>query len=342
MSYKIGIDLGGSKIEAAILDPTYNVIHRERVPTPVDNYHELREEVANLVVSMYAYVPRDIAYTPFDDTSLGICVPGTIYIDHNMVASDIDEVDPDNIRALGSQSNSDVAIKHSNISCLNGRPFHRDLDNTIFMNASMDNDANCFALAESVMGAAKRVASRGGLVFGVIMGTGVGGGITINGSIYPGLMRIAGEWGHHTLYSPGGKQCHCGKRGCVETCISGPALEQKWADLTGDCLKLQEIIPIVDKYSKVKKKTSNMRRTVRTWKQEFLEDFGVALSNVINILDPGMIVLGGGLSNIDFLYTEGKKHVYEHILAERGTKSMTPILKNKLGDSAGVIGACML
>jgi fructokinase len=186
----------------------------------------------------------------------------------------------------------------------------------------MENDANCFAMAESTMGAAKKF----NLVFGVIMGTGVGGGIVIDGKLHRGRTNIGGEWGHHTLHR-NGNPCYCGKTGCTETYISGPSLEQRWTMLTGNSLPLPEILTNLD--SEIGQK----------WKDEFLENFGYGLANVISILDPDAIVLGGGLSNIDFLYTEGKESVYDKVFSDLVE---TPILKNQLGDSAGVYGAALL
>ncbi|MEK6965171.1 MAG: ROK family protein, partial [Thermoproteota archaeon] len=186
----------------------------------------------------------------------------------------------------------------------------------------MENDANCFAMAEAQLGAAKNY----DIVFGVIMGTGVGGGIVINGKIHGGRSNIAGEWGHHII-RPNGNKCYCGKSGCVETYISGPALERRWKEITG---KSQPLPTIIENLSTTKAKE---------WKTEFLENFAIGLANVINILDPDVVVLGGGLSNIPFLYDEGKSLVYKNIFSDLAD---TPILKNKLGDSAGVIGASLL
>ena len=187
---------------------------------------------------------------------------------------------------------------------------------------SIENDANCFALAEAKLGAGKN----SNLVFGVIMGTGVGGGIIMDGKIHHGRTNIAGEWGHHCLHTEG-NSCYCGNKGCVETYISGPALEKKWSELTSQNQPLPEIIKSSDNPNFLK------------WKKSFLDDFGSSLANVIDILDPDMIVLGGGVSNIDFLYTEGKNSIYEKVFSDIVD---TPITKNELGDSAGVFGACML
>ena len=158
------------------------------------------------------------------------------------------------------------------------------------------------------------------------MGTGVGGGVVINGTLHKGKTNIAGEWGHHTL-RPDGNECYCGKRGCVETYISGPALEKKWNELTNQTISVSEIVK------------NSQEDVYKTWKKEFLENFGLSMANVIDILDPDAIVLGGGLSNISFLYDEGKNLVYENVFSDTVD---TPILQNKLGDSAGVFGACIL
>ncbi len=158
------------------------------------------------------------------------------------------------------------------------------------------------------------------------MGTGVGGGIIINGKIHRGRTNIAGEWGHHTL-KQNGNNCYCGKNGCVETYLSGPALEKRWTELTGKADSLELI-------------TNNLNDSkANQWKSEFLANFGASLANVIDILDPDAIVLGGGVSNVPFLYDEGRDAVYDQVFSDLVD---TPILQNKLGDSAGVFGACLL
>ena len=286
--YKLGVDLGGTKTEAILLDETQNVIERKRIPTPQDNYQEILNSISSLVLELSENI---------SDFSLGICTPGAI-------------------------SKQTGLIKNSNTQCLIGKSLKEDLENKLEKKISMENDANCFTMAEATLGAAKDF----DFVFGVIIGTGVGGGIVIDKKLYPGRTNIGGEWGHHTLHR-NGNQCYCGKTGCVETYLSGPSLENQWTKLTGDSLPLPEILTKID--SEIGKK----------WKDEFLENFGFGLANVIDILDPDAIILGGGLSNIDFLYTEGKESVYDKVFSDLVD---TPILKNKLGDSAGVFGACML
>ncbi|MCV0413051.1 ROK family protein [Nitrosarchaeum sp.] len=284
--YKLGIDLGGSKTEAILLDENLNIIQRKRVPTPRNDYSQILETITSLSSELLTNVKN---------YSIGLCSPGAI-------------------------SKKTGLIKNSNTQCLIGKSLKEDLEKKLGQKISMENDANCFAMAESTLGVAKEF----DVVFGIIMGTGVGGGIVINGKIHQGRTNIAGEWGHHTLHQ-NGNNCYCGKKGCVETYISGPALEKRWKELTGKSQNIPEILQNIN----------NSKR----WKDEFLENFGFGLANVIDILDPDVIVLGGGLSNIDFLYTEGKESVYQKVFSDLVD---TPILQNKLGDSAGVFGAALL
>jgi fructokinase len=284
--HKIGIDLGGTKIEAVCLDESLNVIQKKRIPTNQQNGYS---SIVNSIASLVYDITKNI-----DDYSIGICTPGAI-------------------------SKKTGLIKNSNTQCLIGMPLKEDLEKSLHQKITMENDANCFAMAEAKMGAAVGY----GIVFGVIMGTGVGGGIVIDGKIHHGRTNIAGEWGHHTLHQ-NGNLCYCGRHGCVETYISGPALEKRWTELTGKTESLPTII-------------KNSEST--QWKQEFLDNFGTSLANVVDILDPDVIVLGGGLSNIDFLYTQGKQAVYNNVFSDLID---TPIIPNKLGDSAGVFGAALL
>ena len=286
--YKVGIDLGGTKTEIIVLDENLNVLERKRVPTPKNNYNKIISTIETLVLD----VSQNIS-----DFSLGICCPGSI-------------------------SKQTGLIKNSNTQCLIGKSLKKDLEDTLEKTISIENDANCFTLSESKMGAGIGF----DLVFGVILGTGVGGGIVINNILHCGRTNIAGEWGHHTLHQ-NGNSCYCGKSGCVETYISGPSLEKRWNKLTGLTQSMPEIINNFD-YAIGKQ-----------WKDEFLENFGYGLANVIDILDPDAIIIGGGLSNIDFLYSEGVESIYSKVFSDYVE---TPILKNKLGDSSGVFGAALL
>ncbi len=288
--FKIGIDLGGTKIESILLDQKLNVVERTRIPTN-------QEKGYNSIIESIVKIVTDLKKKTNEKTTIGLSTPGAI-------------------------SKKTGLIKNSNTQCLIGKSLANDLEQALKQNIRMENDANCFTLAESKLGAAKNY----NMVFGVIMGTGIGGGIVLNGKLLKGRTNIAGEWGHHTL-KIGGNQCYCGKNGCVETYISGPALEKRWKELTGKTESLSSIVQNL---------TSD---TAKQWKIEFLENFGTSLANVIDILDPDVIVLGGGVSNISFLYDEGKNSVYEKVFSDLID---TPILKNQLGDSAGVFGASLL
>ena len=288
--HKIGIDLGGTKTEGILLNQKLEIIERKRLPT---NQQEGYSSIINLIKNLVS----DLKQKTDDSVSIGICTPG----------------------ALSKQSG---VIKNSNTQCLIGKDIKNDLENVLKQKVSIENDANCFTLAESKLGSAKNF----DMVFGVIMGTGVGGGIVIKEQIHNGRTNIAGEWGHHCI-KPEGNSCYCGKRGCVETYLSGPALEKRWNDLSGKRQTISEILQNSDE------------SMFATWKNELLENFALALGNVIDILDPDAIVLGGGLSNIPFLYDEGQSYVHQQVFTDQID---TPILKNKLGDSAGVFGACMI
>ena len=287
---KIGIDLGGTKIEGILVDENFKTIERKRIHTEQENgYNSILESIKNLIL--------ELAQESDEKASIGVCAPGAISLDSGL-------------------------IKNSNTQCLIGKNLQKDLNQILHQKISIENDANCFALAEARLGAGKN----SNLIFGVIIGTGVGGGIIINGKIHHGRTNIAGEWGHHCLHYKG-NSCYCGNQGCVETYISGPALEKNWSQLSGLNQSLPEIIQNTDN-----PKFAN-------WKKTFLDNLALSLSNVIDILDPDMIILGGGLSNIDFLYDEGKNDIYEKVFSDVVD---TPIVKNELGDSAGVFGACLI
>ena len=291
MTLRLGIDLGGTKIEGILIDEQFQVIKRERVPTRREQgYQAILSRIVKLAKSIIKDVP-DL------ESPIGICTPGTIESETGL-------------------------LKNSNTVCLIGKPIQDDMEREIGIPVVMENDANCFALAEATIGAAKKY----NVVFGVILGTGCGGGITMLRNIHRGANRIAGEWGHHCLV-PGGRECYCGNRGCTEAYISGTALEKEWFELSGERSRVTDIIE------------SGKYKNHPEWKENFLKNFGRGLANVIDILDPHAIVIGGGLSRIDFLYTEGKESVYKETFSKI---VRTPILKNKLGDSAGVFGAAML
>ena len=290
---RIGIDLGGTKIEGILLSNDNTIIERKRILTRQEKGYEfIIDRVVQLINNMKSISEKEC--------QIGICTPG----------------------ALDMKTGT---LKNSNTICLIGKPIKEDLENKLNCSIAIDNDANCFAMAEALLGSGKNY----DIIFGVIMGTGVGGGLVFNREIHHGRLFIAGEWGHQILY-PNGRECYCSKKGCVETYLSGPALEKEWKKNSNEPLPLEKIIELYD--------TQPNNHYVK-WKNEFLSNFGIALSNVINIIDPDVVVLGGGLSNIDFLYNEGISLIHSNIFSN---KKDTPILPNALGDSAGVFGAALL
>lgn len=227
------------------------------------------------------------------DYTLGVGTPGTMDADGYMI--------------------------NSNLEAIRGMPLLYDIQNITKHNIIMGNDADCFAAAEAALGAG----ANHNVVFGVIMGTGVGGGLVVDGHIIRGRVGAAGEWGHSTLY-PNGSRCWCGRRGCVETYLSGPALEARWLQETGGMMSIPDII-------------AAKPPGFAAWRDAVVRDFGLALAGVVQVVDPDVIVLGGGLSNMSFLYDMGATSLYQNTL-----QGGTPILHNVLGDSAGVVGAALL
>lgn len=295
-----GIDLGGTKIEGVILKSAQDpeVLFRDRVPTEADKgYEHILDQVRRLVDLM-----REFAKGA--PQRIGVGTPGV----H----------DP----KLGTMKNCNTVV-------MNGKPMKRDLEELLGLPLEMANDADCFALAEAQLGVVKERFPGARVVFGVIMGTGVGGGIVVDGRAIIGLHGIAGEWGHNFLDDSGGP-CYCGKSGCVETVISGPALERYYFKETGNKKNLKDIVALAE---------SKVDPTAQRTMLRLIEYFGLSLSVVINILDPDVIVIGGGVGNIDMLYDRGidsvKKYIFNHGLE-------TPIVKPSLGDSAGVFGAAYL
>lgn len=295
-----GIDLGGTKIEGVILksadDP--QVLFRDRIPTEADRgYEHILEQVKKLVDMMEVAggkLPKKI----------GIGTPGAF--------------DP-----------SRGTMKNCNTVAMNGKPMKADLEKLLGVKLEMVNDADCFALAETRLGVVKEQFPDARVVFGVIMGTGVGGGIVIDGKAIIGLHGIAGEWGHNFLHESGGP-CYCGKSGCVETVIAGPALERYYFKETGNRKPLKDIVALAE---------SKVDPTAQRTMLRLVEHFGVALSVIINVLDPDVIVIGGGVGNIDLLYDRGLDAVKKNVFNDRLD---TPIVKPSLGDSAGVFGAAYL
>ena len=294
----LGIDLGGTKIEGIVLKSKENPeeVIRHRVDTEEEKgYSQVISNIKSLVDSIENKINHKF-------NKLGIGTPGTI--------------DPET-----------GLLKNSNSQCLNGMPIQKDLSKTLGKTILIQNDANCFALAETLLGSVKDQYPNAKNVFGIIIGTGVGGGVIIDGKTLYGSQGIGGEWGH-TIVTDNGDKCYCGKRGCVETVISGRALQIYYNKISGKKLKFEEIYAI-------KNSDSDAKKTL----ERLIKYFGKGLSNVVNIIDPEVIVLGGGLSNIDELYTEGYNELKKYVF---NPTFKTPLLKPKLGDSAGVYGAALL
>ncbi len=292
VSFRMGIDLGGTKIEGVVLGASDEVVVRRRVPTDaVRGYDHIVATVAELAEALRDDAPGC--------SRVGVGTPGAVSVRSGF-------------------------IKNSNTQCLNGRDLATDLRRAIGCDLVLENDANCFALAEVRLGAARDHE----VVFGVILGTGVGGGLVLSGHAHAGRQRIAGEWGHHRI-DPDGPDCYCGQRGCVEAYLSGPAFERSYEALAGETLPASAIV------ERARENDSHAREALDT----YLDRFGWALANVINILDPDAVVLGGGMSNIDELYSSGRDRVERYIFSD---ELVTPILRNQLGDSAGVLGAALL
>jgi len=294
-----GIDLGGTKIEGVILpslnDP--NPIIRTRIDTEsAKGYNHILGQIKKLVHLMQEQ-------TGIAPQRIGFGTPGVL--------------DP----VLQT-------MKNCNSTALNGMPLKKDLEEMLNIPVTLANDANCFALAETHWGIVKEKFPTAAVVFGIIMGSGVGGGIVINGKAWNGHHGIAGEWGHNHLDDSGGP-CYCGKMGCVETVISGPALQKFYAGLTGNNLSLKEIVLLYQHNDEAATKTI----------QRLTHYFGKAVSVVINLLDPDVIVVGGGVGNIDALYNNGRESLKKFIFNNRAD---VPIVKPSLGDSAGVFGAAAL
>jgi len=295
-----GFDLGGTKIEGAILESRQNprVLYRMRVPTEAQKGYD---HIIGQVRTLVDMLSEESGMRP---ESLGLGHPGTL----------------DPITGV---------IKNANTTALNGRPFHEDLKNTLGIPVKLANDANCFAVAEALMGAAPEMLPNAEVVFGVIMGTGVGGGVVVRGKVINGRQGIGGEWGHNFLDEIGGP-CYCGRTGCVETVISGPALERFYEKNSGKHLQLKEIVAL---------SLTGADPIATATMDHLIHYFGKAIAVVINILDPDVIVIGGGVGNIDRLYTDGVQEALKYLFNPRID---TIFVKPKLGDSAGVFGAALL
>lgn len=292
-----GMDLGGTKVEAVILPSLHDPkpIIRNRIDTESHKgYHHIVDQIVKLVEQ----ISKESGLTP---SAIGIGTPGVL--------------DP----ILQT-------MKNCNSTALNGNPLKADLEKKLGVRIELANDANCFALAETHWGVVKEKAPDAQMVFGIIMGTGVGGGIVMNGKVWNGKHGIAGEWGHNFLDASGGA-CYCGKEGCVERVLSGTGLQNFYQSISGQEKKLKDIVNDVN--------DPHAKATL----ERLYHFFGKATSVVTNILDPDVIVVGGGVGNIPGIYTEGVASLKKFIFNNRLD---VPVLKPSLGDSAGVFGAAAL
>jgi fructokinase len=308
---RIGIDLGGTKIEGLALGDDGRELARHRIAAPRDSYEATIRAVVELVqlilrsadAALRSASAADAASA--DRTRVGIGIPGAI-------------------------SPATGLIKNANSTWLNGRPFERDLAAALGRPVRLANDANCFALSEATDGAAAGAR----VVFGVIVGTGTGGGLVINGEVVVGANAIAGEWGHNPLPAPEpdewpGPPCYCGRSGCIETFLSGPGLTRDYAAHAGDEVPAVEIA--------VRAEQGDGRAQAAL--ERYTRRFARAIASVINVVDPDVVVVGGGLSNLRRLYDEVPKLWSAHVFSDRVA---TRLVRARHGDASGVRGAAWL
>jgi len=297
MGVRLGVDLGGTKVEIAALDAKGAIVERKRVDTPVGDYEATVDVIVNLVGEIEARLRGR--------GSVGVATPG-------------------------ARSRATGLIKNANSTCLNGKPLKEDLEKRLDREIRMANDANCFALSEAVDGAARDA----DVVFGVILGTGVGGGIVVRKRALEGVNAIAGEWGHNPLPWPAAEDeprpaCFCGRRGCIEKYLSGPGLAADHEKVTGERIDAAQVA------SRAAAGDAACAATVSRYEARLAR----SLASVVNVLDPDVIVLGGGLSQIGRLY--------EHVPALWGAHVFSDEVRTRLvapvhGDSGGVRGAAWL
>ena len=297
MASRLGIDLGGTKIEIAALDERGATLHRERAGTPAGDYDATLDAIVRLVEATEARIGAR--------ATLGIATPGALSL------------------ATGR-------IKNANSTCLNGRALKEDLESRLAREIRVENDANCFALSEATDGAGAGASS----VFGVILGTGVGGGIVVDRRVLKGANAIAGEWGHNALPAPTMDDhplpvCYCGRRGCIETYLSGPGLSADHARVSGERASGEEIA----------KRAAEGDQAARASLDRYAERLARALASVINVLDPEVIVLGGGLSKLDVLYESVPRLWGAQVFSD---DVRTRLARPMHGDSSGVRGAAWL
>ncbi len=295
-SCKLGIDLGGTKTEVVVLDSQCKPLHRQRIATASQNYDAILDSIARLV-----FEADDIFQVKLP---VGIGTPG----------------------AISPQSG---LLRNSNTVCLNGRAFQQDIERRLQRQVKIENDANCFTLSEAIHGAALNA----DVVFGVIIGTGVGAGLVVNRQLIGGLHRIAGEWGHNPMpwYQTfeGELDCYCGKSNCIETFLSGSGLAARFFRSQGRKLSGEAIVESAQQGD----------RDCINALEIYYDQLARALALVINIIDPDAIVLGGGMSNIDEIYRQLPQRLSPYVFSDYVA---TPILPARHGDASGVFGAALL
>ncbi len=298
---RIGIDLGGTKIEGALIRATGEIEHAYRVATPQGDYPATLGVLAQLVEKIDRLANQVLP--------IGIATPGTVS------------------RVTGK-------MKNCNSTCLNGKPLKEDLAGILHRDIRLANDADCFVLSEALGGAGEGVDT----LFGVILGTGVGGGICYKGELIQGRNGIAGEWGHNPMppvfdtMNPkleDNRDCYCGRHNCIETYLSGPAFERAYSSTAGEDLPAAAIV----------QKTLTGDRVATAQLDRYQENLAAALATVINLLDPDVIVLGGGMSKIDSLYTEVPRRWLKYVFSD---ECRTVLRKPVYGDSSGIRGAAWL
>jgi fructokinase len=298
MSFRLGIDLGGTKIAAIVLGPNDDVVWQRRIPTPQHDYAATLRALSDVVLE----AEREVG----GGCRVGIGMPGAI-------------------------SPATGLVKNANSTWLNGRPFQGDLERALARPVRLANDANCLAVSEAADGAAADAV----VVFGVILGTGTGGGIVVHGRLVQGANAIAGEWGHNPLpwSTPDerpGPSCYCGRHGCLETWLSGPGLAADYAGRDGGALIASEEVVVLAQSG-----DSLARDTLNAWTGRLAR----GLAGVINLLDPDVIVVGGGLSNIASIYSEVPALWSQWVFSDRVA---TRLVQARHGDASGVRGAARL
>ena len=294
---RIGVDLGGTKIEGIAMSDNGEELFRKRVATPAGDYPATLQTISELV--------NLIEKTLNEKGSVGICTPGAI-------------------------SPATGLLKNSNSVCMNAKPVYEDLSRVLNRDISIANDANCFALSEATDGAA----AGEDVVFGVIVGTGTGAGVVVKGQVLGGPNAIAGEWGHNPLPWPQdderpGPACYCGKHGCIETWLSGPGMSRDYLNLTAQALDARQIVRLA----------GEGEEAAELCLQRYEDRMARSLAHVINILDPDVIVLGGGMGNIGRLYTNVPKLWGQYVFSDQVDTKLVP---PEYGDSSGVRGAAWL